>query len=184
MKGSDRNLNEIVPRSNDFTFSSMVRVRDGFINIWFNDIETKIIQEISNDKVHFVKIICPYISSTSILKSLISKKGVEILTIRDRNFASKKRSSILTEISPLNKFLIHTLSKGRGRNKSILHMKCLILMDKNKIPIKAIYGSYNLTQNAVFNIESMMCLTDASTVDALNKRYDKIKYKCKKYILK
>ena len=52
------------------------------------------------------------------------------------------------------------IKNGRGRFKSLLHHKFLVGLDENREPIWVSNGSFNLTENAVTNIENVMIFDD------------------------
>jgi hypothetical protein len=125
------------------------------VQVVFDSIEPTILEHLQDKHCCSVAIMGPYFSNHEILKACSTLDSASIITTYDKYMNSKVRMDAFNELSPLLDARVKTLNRGRGRNKSIMHTKAIILLDYEKRPFKVIAGSWNFTLNAANNIESM-----------------------------
>ena len=125
------------------------------MQVLFHNIEATILEHIADPHCQNVAVLGPYFSNLNILKACSSLAGTSIVTTYDKYLKSKVRMDAFNELVPLLDARVKTLNRGKGRNKTILHTKAIILLDYEKRPYKVISGSWNFTQNSENNIETM-----------------------------
>ena len=124
--------------------------------VWFDEIERRIVEAIQDPAVRYVLCSSPWFSSQPILKALGKKGGCSILTNRDgrvmKGSAVRNRAfEALKSIPNLDR--VRVCSKGRGRTKSIPHQKFLVMLGSNSRPLRCLVGSYNFSGGASTNLE-------------------------------
>jgi len=125
------------------------------VQVVFSGIEAKILEHLKDPHCQHVAIMGPYFSNYKILKECSKKDSCSIITTYDKYLKSKKRMDAFNDLSPFLDARVKTLNAGRGRNKTLMHTKAIILMDYEKRPYKVITGSFNFTNNAQNNIENI-----------------------------
>jgi phosphatidylserine/phosphatidylglycerophosphate/cardiolipin synthase-like enzyme len=155
------NINELISDK-----SRKVIQRHGLIEIIFDNIVDKVIDLINDDsKCKHIRIMMPYINHKGFLDMTKSKDSCQIVTTNE----VKKRMKIFEGIN------VKTLQKGRGRKKSIIHTKCIILLDKNMVAYQCFVGSCNFSNGSSTNIENVMriknCNVANNYLDEFNRIY-------------
>lgn len=155
-----KNLNNLFPRQVRSKRSTPIDCGSANVQVVFNNIEKVILEHIKDPYCQNVAILGPYFSNLKILKECSKKESTSIITTYDKYLKSKVRMNAFNDLSPFLDARVKTLNAGRGRNKSILHTKAIILMDYESRPYKVICGSFNYTQNAANNIENLTVFRD------------------------
>jgi len=140
----------------------------------FDKIEETVLRELGDVKCRNVLVMGPYFSNDKILKLLLEKDRVSIITTNERMLKSKSRAAKLRELTPFAEHAVKTLSAGRGKNRSILHTKAIILLDEWSKPYKVLSGSFNWTNAASDNIENMTIFTDPLVVSGYKREWHRV----------
>ena len=152
------------------------------IQIIFNNIEERIIELLGDSHCKSVAIMGPYFSNRKILKKCSEMESCSIITNYEKGMKSKVRMDAFNALSPLLNARVKTLNAGRGRNKSILHSKVLILLDERKKPFKAVAGSWNFSGNACNNIEQMTVYSSPLLTEAFFEEFKRVWKISKRFI--
>jgi len=155
-----KNLNKLFSQTIQTKRSCPVNCGSANVQVVFSNIETVILEHLSDPHCQNVAILGPYFSNQKILKECSKKEGCSIVTTKDKYMKSKVRMDAFNSLSPLLDARVKTLNAGRGRNKTLMHTKAVILLDYEKRPYKVITGSFNFTQNAQNNIENITVFRD------------------------
>jgi len=123
------------------------------VHVVFDNIEATVLEHLADPHCMNVVILAPYFSNKKILKACAGFEGCSIVTNYDKSMKTKVRLDLFNNLSPLLGARVRTLNAGLGRNKTLIHTKCLVLLDYEKRPYKALAGSFNLSENAANNIE-------------------------------
>ena len=90
-----------------------------------------------------------------------TKKGVCIICTKDRLATKRSNQNAYSDLRPcFQGGAIRIVGEGRGRYKSLMHHKFLCGLDEEKRPLWILNGSFNMTQNALNNLENCMVLND------------------------
>jgi len=155
-----KNLNDLFPIQVRVKRSQPVDCGSANVQVVFSNIENVILEHLEDNYCQNVAILGPYFSNLKILKECSKKKSCSIVTTYDKYLKSKVRMTAFEKLKPFKEDRVRTLNAGRGRNKTILHTKCIVLMDYECRPYKIITGSFNYTQNAQNNIENVTIFRD------------------------
>jgi len=133
----------------------------------FDDIETRLLDELTNPSVQYVVATSPWFSNATIWKALARLRGASVLTIREKHHRSKKRIDEMNAITPLVGYdRVRYLQTGAGRSKSILHQKFFVFLDHNFRPISVAFGSWNASGGGGSNIELFSFVADERVASA------------------
>ena len=152
------------------------------IQIVFDNIEEKILEYLKDPHCKYAAIISPYLSSEPILKECSTLAGCSIITAHDRYLKSKKRLDMFNDLIPLKNARVVTINRGRGRNKTICHQKIIVLLDYEKRPYTAIAGSFNLTNAAPSNLETVTIYKNPTIARAYLDEFERVWKISKKFI--
>ena len=175
------NLNEAFSASIQTKRAKSVSARSN-VQIVFTGIERTILEYLKDDHCHYAAIISPYLSSEPILKACSTLAGCSIITAHDRYLKSKKRMDLFNDLIPLKNARVVTINRGRGRNKTICHQKVIILLDYEKRPYTAIAGSFNITNAAPSNLETVTIYKNPAIAKAYFDEFENIFAISKKFI--
>lgn len=131
------------------------------VTVVFDEIESTILQRLSEHRCHYVALMAPYLSNKRILKACSTLAGVSILTNYEKAMRSKVRTTLFNDLTPLLDGRVKTMNAGRGRNKTLLHTKAMILLDATQTPYCVLAGSWNFTENSSNNLEQITMYDDA-----------------------
>ena len=173
MTSKRKNLNELFPEPVRKKRSETVSARSG-VQVLFHNIEATILEHIADPHCQNVAIMGPYFSNLNILRACSTLAGTSIVTTYDKYLKSKVRMDAFNELVPLLDARVKTLNRGKGRNKTILHTKAIILLDYEKRPYKTIAGSWNFTQNSENNIETMTVYQNQSIAHAYMNEFERV----------
>jgi len=148
----------------------------------FDGIEDTILELLDDPHCHNVAIISPYLSSEPVLKKCSALEGCSIITAYDRYLKSKKRMDLFNGLSPLKDARVKTLNRGRGRTKTICHSKIIVLLDYEKRPYTAISGSFNITNSAPSNLETVTVYKSSAIANAYMEEFERVWDISKKFI--
>tara|TARA_B100000795_G_scaffold252937_1_gene222823 strand:- start:77 stop:619 length:543 start_codon:yes stop_codon:yes gene_type:complete len=176
-----KNLNELFPEPVRRKRSETVAARSG-VQVLFHNIEATILEHIADPHCHNVAILGPYFSNLNILKACSTLAGTSIVTTYDKYLKSKVRMDAFNELVPLLDARVKTLNRGKGRNKTILHTKAIILLDYEKRPFKVISGSWNFTQNSENNIETMTVYQNPQISNGFWEEFNRVWSVSKKFV--
>lgn len=178
-----KNLNALFSDKDQCARRKRINCGSANIDVLFSNIECKIIEHIEDSYCAHVAVLGPYFSNQKLLKLFAKKKSCTIVTTFDKYMKSKIRMTGFKSIKePFADCRVKTLNAGRGRNKSILHTKAIILMDSEKHPYKVICGSFNYTSNASNNIENVTVLRDPSIAQHYLDEFYRVAAISKKYV--
>ena len=155
-----KNLNDQFSKSVRVKRSQPINSGSANVQILFSNIEKIILEHLSDYYCQNVAILGPYFSNLKILQECSKKESCSIITTYDKYMKSKVRLEAFKKLKPFKTDRVRTLNAGRGKNKTIIHTKAIILMDYEKRPYKVITGSFNYTQNAGNNIENITVFRD------------------------
>lgn len=144
------------------------------MQVVFDNIETTILDYLNDPHCHNVAIISPYLSSEPILKTCSTLEGCSIITAHDKYLKSKKRMDMFNDLSPLKNARVKTINRGRGRTKTICHQKTLVLLDYEQRPYTAISGSFNITNSAPSNLETVTIYKSPLLAKAYMEEFERI----------
>ena len=121
-----------------------------------------IVRNIKREDTSYIVGCCAWLSNKRILKTMAENcKGVTLIVTKDKLC---NRSTNQLAYSKLTGCFaggtIRTAGAGKGRFRSLLHHKFLVGLDEDRKPIWVSNGSFNLTENAVTNIENIMIMDD------------------------
>jgi hypothetical protein len=165
-------------RTNAHRFSGV----DG--EVWFEDIEEKIVRRLRDPAVSYVLVASPWMSSQTVLRELAKKKGCAILTNRERGMRSSKvRNGAFGKLSAYGtRDRVRVLSVGSGKTKSIPHQKFIVLLDEAGQPLGCIFGSYNLSGGAPTNLEVMSYCAGPEMAHIFQREWERVYKVCSKYL--
>ena len=125
-------------------------------------IQNAIVRYIKREDTAYVVGCVAWLSNKRILKTMSENcKGVTLIVTKDKLCNSKSNQLAYSKLSGCYQGgVIRTVGTGRGRFKSLLHHKFLVGLDGDRQPLWVSNGSFNLTENAVTNIENIMILDD------------------------
>ena len=154
--------------------------------IIFDGIEGELLDCISCDNTQYISCVLPYITNRKIMKAFSELTGVRILTNNGIHLNSqirKKQISVCELWDKNEKTVVKTLSRGRGRNRTLAHSKIIIGYCSDRKPIWVATGSWNATENAKNNIENMVISYESFFVDAYSTEFDVLweKSRCKRF---
>lgn len=155
-----KNLNDLFTKPIQSKRARPIDCGSANVQVLFNNIEKVILEHLQDNYCQNVAILGPYFSNLKILKECSKKESTSIITTYDKYLKSKVRMNAFNDLSPFLDARVKTLNAGRGRNKSIMHTKAIVLMDYEKRPYKVLCGSFNYTQNAQNNIENLTVFRD------------------------
>lgn len=148
------------------------------LSILFDGIERHLVQLITHPRVHFCLVSAPWCSSKAILAALATKRGVGILTQPDKHSQSAVRRQAYGALAPFQPGMdrVRGLRIGRGRQQSILHQKCVVLLDSDRSPLGAATGSFNLSgaNGSSTNIENMIVVNDHRVAAELTEEWRRV----------
>lgn len=167
------NLNKLIE---DKTRKRQQVFENAKIKIHFNGhcIQNAICRQIKKRDTHYVVGCCAWLTNTKILDTLSAcVEGVCIICTRDKitraktnQMKYKKLKKLTTADSPIN-----VIGCGSGYNKSLLHHKFLVGMNKKKEAIWVSNGSFNLTKSAVRHLENCMIIEDKDVATLFKKEF-------------
>ena len=152
------------------------------IQIVFNNIEEKILELLSDPHCKSVALMGPYLSNRKILNKCSEMDSCSIITNYEKAMRSKVRMNLFNDLSPLLDGRVRTLNAGRGRTRSILHSKVLVLLDYEGRAFKAVAGSWNFSGNACNNIEQMTVYVSPQLANAFYDEFKRVWKISKKFI--
>ena len=155
-----KNLNEQFSKQVRVKRSQPINAGSANVQVVFSNIENVILEHLTDCQCQNVVILGPYFSNLKILNECSKKYSCSIVTTYDRYMKSKVRTTAFKKLKPFKEDRVRTLNAGRGRNKSIMHTKAIVLMDYERRPYKVLCGSFNYTQNAQNNIENLTVFRD------------------------
>lgn len=125
-------------------------------------IQNALVRNIKRADTVYIVGCCAWLSNKRILKTMAEcVKGVTLIVTKDKLCNRKPNQAAYAKLSGCYAGgVIRTVGSGRGRFKSLLHHKFLVGLDENREPIWVSNGSFNLTENAVTNIENVMIFDD------------------------
>ena len=147
------------------------------VSIFFDDIESHLLALIRNPQVYYVLAASPWFSNQKMLAALAEKRGVGILTQREKHSLSGIRSKAYSAITPFDQGFdrVRTLNHGRGRQCAITHSKFLVFLDSDRRPIGCAYGSHNFsTMGGQINLEMFCAVNDTRVAATLAAEWHRI----------
>ena len=124
-------------------------------------IQSAVVRRIEDTDTHFVVGCVAWLSNKRILKAMATKKGICIICTKDRLTKRRKNQNAYAALKPcFQGGIIRVVGEGRGRYKSLMHHKFLVGLDSERNPLWCVNGSFNMTENALNNIENCMELQD------------------------
>lgn len=144
--------------------------------IWFDCIETRILDRIKDPLNKFALVASPWLSSQTILRTLASAlDGVAVLTNRDKATRSALRTKAFLALPPLAGYArVRYIGAGSGRKRSHPHQKFLVFLDADHAPREVVVGSYNLSGGSETSLETMVLLRCADAAAHYAAEFDRI----------
>ena len=103
------------------------------------------------------------------------KKGICIICTKDRLTKRRKNQNAYSSLKPcFQGGVIRVVGEGRGRYKSLMHHKFLVGLDAERQPLWVVNGSFNMTENALNNIENCMELQDPDIAESFFQEFKRI----------
>ena len=158
-----QNLNLICLKNKKSKRICKYKCKDNTHEILFDDIESRITELILQTRTCYISCIVPYVTNKAIMNALSEKSGTRMITNLGPHIKSNIRNKQLSRLKKWDdseKSVIKTLSRGTGRNKTIIHSKIIIGYNKDKSPLWVTNGSWNATENSKNNIENMVVYTN------------------------
>lgn len=142
-------------------------------------IQNAIVRNIRREDTSYMVGCVAWLSNKRILRAMSEKlKGVSIICTKDRLTTRRKNQQAYAKLAGcFQGGVIRTMGEGRGRFKSLMHHKFLIGLDRQRVPLWVMNGSFNVTESAVTNLENVMIFDDpeiAATFFGEFKRLHKI----------
>lgn len=181
MTSKRKNLNELFPDHIQKKRCERVSANAN-VQVVFDKIEETILEHLEDRHCRHAAILSPYFSSHRILKACSKLESCSLITTYDRYMKSKLRMDGFNSLSPLLDARVKTLNRGRGRNKTIVHTKAIVLLDYEKRPYKVISGSFNFTQNSENNIESMTVYNHPAIANGFWEEFQRVWTVSKKFM--
>tara|TARA_B110000858_G_C17768351_1_gene458217 strand:+ start:462 stop:1031 length:570 start_codon:yes stop_codon:yes gene_type:complete len=147
------------------------------IAIHFNGrgIQSAVVRRIEEEDTHFVVGCVAWLSNKRILKAMAKKKGICIICTKDRLTKRRKNQNAYSSLKPcFQGGVIRVVGEGRGRYKSLMHHKFLVGLDAERQPLWVVNGSFNMTENALNNIENCMELQDPDIAESFFQEFKRI----------
>ncbi len=125
-------------------------------------IQNTLVRNIKREDTCYIVGCIAWLSNKRVLKALADHtKGVSIICTKDKLTKRRTNQKAYAKLSGcFQGGVIRTLGAGRGRYKSLMHHKFLIGLSDERVPIWVINGSFNVTESAVTNWESIMVFDD------------------------
>lgn len=147
------------------------------VSMFFDNIESHLISLILNPGVHYVLASSPWFSNQSMLSALAQKRGVGVLTHREKHSVSAIRSKAYHALRPFDKGFdrVRTLNRGKGRQCGITHTKFLVFLDAARQPIGCAFGSHNFSSvGGQLNLEMFCAVNDPRVAAALADEWHRV----------
>ena len=141
----------------------------GSLTIWFDGIEGRLVNALSDPRVASVVACSPWFSNQTVLRAMAALRGgCAIVTNMDKDLNSKVRTDAFRRLRVFGGYeRVRKISAGRGRLRAIPHQKCFVLLDDGGRPFACIYGSWNCSGSAGTNLELMTHVEDAGVATAM-----------------
>lgn len=138
-------------------------------------IQNAIVRNIKRKDTEYIVGCAAWLSNKRILKTMAENvKGVTLIVTRDKLCNRKTNQAAYAKLSGCYAGgVIRTVGSG-GRFKSLLHHKFLVGLNENREPIWVSNGSFNLTENAVTNIENVMIFDDPEIANDFFEEFKRI----------
>jgi phosphatidylserine/phosphatidylglycerophosphate/cardiolipin synthase-like enzyme len=132
-----------------------------------------IVRRINNDDTRYIIGCSAWFTNAKIISAMSLLDGVCIICTRDKITRAKTTQDKYKTLPTLNgaKSPIHIIGSGRGYNKSLMHHKFLVGLDKNQLPIWVSNGSFNMTTSAVNHIENCMIIDDDEVAEVFKQEF-------------
>lgn len=158
----------------------MASIRRGAMNLKVafepTDIISTILHALRFNKTSSVVGCVAWLSHPRILQQL-SQKPCSIVVTRDKSNAKKHVREMYRKLKPADtghRRAIKVLGARAGRVKTRMHHKFLVGLDSKGTPIWVLTGSFNMSSNAMKNLENIMYVRDEEFAHVFFEEWQKI----------
>lgn len=134
----------------------------GDIKVHFDNIIPSLCRNIRRKDTHYIMGCSAWFTNSSIIKTMASHlSGCCIIVTKDKILRAKTTKAKYKMLPKNNgKSPIQVIGSGRGYNKSLMHHKYLVGLDKEGDPVWVSLGSSNMTQSTTSHLESVMIINN------------------------
>lgn len=159
-----------------------LRRGDMYLKVAFDptDIVNLIVHAIKMQKTHSVVGCVAWLSHQTILKTLATKP-CSIVVTKDRANARKHVKNMYAGLTPADAGShrsIKYLGAKAGRVRTNMHHKFLCGRSESGQPLWVLTGSFNMSSNALNNLENIMYINDSETAQIFEDEWRKIWNSC------
>ena len=155
------NLNEMIEDRSDRKKQKVC----GDIKILFDSgsIVNAICRKIRHKDTTYVMGCSAWFSNKKIIEELsMYTEGVCVICTKDKLLKAKTSHKKYSTLPVYKESAIRYIGTGSGWNKSLMHHKFLVGMNKEGVPLWCSNGSFNLTMGASKNLENCMIISDTA----------------------
>ena len=148
------------------------------VSILFNGrgIQNAIVKHIKHEDTAYVVGCVAWLSNKRILKAMAENlKGVTLITTTDKLTKRKNNQKAYAKLNGcFAGGVIRTVGEGKGRYKSLMHHKFLLLLNEAREPTCVMNGSFNITENAIQNLENLMIFDDPEIAQTFFEEFKRV----------
>lgn len=137
----------------------------GNIKVHFDgtSIVNAICRNLRREDTYYVMGCSAWFTNPSIISTMASNiKGCCIIVTRDKILKAKTTKNRYKTLPVYKDSAIRVIGCGSGWNKSLMHHKFLVGMDKEGEPLWVSTGSFNMTKSAVNHLENCLVINDSN----------------------
>lgn len=153
------NLNSLIENSHERKRQKVC----GNIKVHFDgaSIVSAICRNLRRADTYYVMGCSAWFTNPSIISAMASNlKGCCVIVTKDKILRAKTTKNRYRSLPVYQDSAIRVIGCGSGWNKSLMHHKFLVGMDKEGEPLWVSTGSFNMTKSATNHLENCMVIND------------------------